>query len=206
VLLLPAPDAHDIAHDDRVIPDCWEDDVVDAEPLASAPFVPSLELSSSDEASCECSADGAGDVLRPFLASVCVAVPLPLLHAPAASPPVLAKMHARKKRVASDEGAVRRSSRIASKKKQEAAKADGVAAVQELIARACGAIAKEGAFDDAAKASYLRLFSSQLSAPVIGAIEALIKQVKKSKKAKGNGKAKGKGKKGSSVSLDIVSL
>jgi hypothetical protein len=122
---------------------------------------------------------------------------------------LITEKHARKKKAATADGSVRRSSRIASKKKEEAAKADGISAVQELIARACGAIAKDGSFDDAAKASYLKLFSSQLQAPVILAIEALIKQVKKSKKAKGKCKGKGKGKKtggSAAASLDIASV
>jgi hypothetical protein len=154
----------------------------------------------------EPAAAGAGDVLRPFLANVSSAIPLPLLSAPPA-PSATATVHARKKRAASGDGTVHRSSCIASKKKQEATKAEGVATVQELIARACGAVAKEGSFNDATKASYLQLFSTQVPAPVILAIEALIKQVKKSKKAKGKGKAKAKGKKtGSFVSLDIASV
>jgi hypothetical protein len=122
---------------------------------------------------------------------------------------LIAEKHARKKKAATADGSVRRSSRIACKKKEEAAKADGISAIQELIARACGAIAKDGSFDDAAKASYLKLFSSQLPAPVILAIEALIKQVKKSKKAKGKCKGKGKGKKtggSAAASLDIASV
>jgi hypothetical protein len=221
VLLLPAPAAHVSdanGLDARIIPACWEDDVVDVVPLASEPIASGSELPALDGTSAalqmvqplpmiEATAAGAGDVLRPFLANVSSAIPLPLLPAPSA-PSSTATVHARKKRAAaSADGAVRRSSRIASKKKQEATKAEGVAAVQELIARACGAVAKEGSFDDAAKASYLRLFSTQLPAPVILAIEALIKQVKKSKKAKGKGKAKAKGKKtGSSVSLDIASV
>jgi hypothetical protein len=82
---------------------------------------------------------------------------------------LITEKHARKKKAATADGSVRQSLRIASKKKEEAAKADGVSAVQELIARTCGAIAKDGSFDDAAKASYLKLFSSQL--PLLSSLQ-----------------------------------
>jgi hypothetical protein len=85
--------------------------------------------------------------------------------------------------------AVRRSKRLASKKKQLGGGLETTSAVQELLARACGIIAKDGAFDDAAKAAYLKLFSSEIAAPVIQAIDSLIKQVKKVQK---NGRAKEK--------------
>jgi hypothetical protein len=52
----------------------------------------------------------------------------------------------------------------------EAEKVDCVSAVQELLSRACGAIAKDGAFDAAAKAAYTAMFLSQLAAPVIATI------------------------------------
>jgi hypothetical protein len=142
VLLLPAPAAYVInvnGLDACTIPACWEDNVVDVEPLASEPIASGSELSALDGTSgalqmvqplpiIEPAAAGTGDVLRPFLANVRSAIPLPLLPAPSASS-ATATVHARKKRAASGDGVVRRSSRIASKKKQEATKAEGVAAV-----------------------------------------------------------------------------
>jgi hypothetical protein len=68
-------------------------------------------------------ATGDAELLRPFLATVSSVVPQPLLPAPSTAPLLIAEKHARKKMPATADGSVCRSSRIASKKKEEAARA-----------------------------------------------------------------------------------
>jgi hypothetical protein len=198
---------------DRAVPSCWEDVVenaMDEAVLTSQPLLCAQPQHSSDDGVDALHAQppppsGAAEgPLRPFLDSVLSSLPVAILPAPSAVRAVEASLLGSAVALS----AVRRSKHFVSKKKQVGGGTETTSAVQELLARACGIIAKDGAFDDAAKAAYLKLFNSEIAAPVIQAIDSLIKQVKKVQK-NGKGKGKIKGKKSSSVaaaSLDIASV
>lgn len=53
--------------------------------------------------------------------------------------------------------------------------------MQDLLARVCGLPDPSAAFDDKGKEDYVSLFKTPLSAPIIKAIETLVKHVKKMK-------------------------
>ncbi|XP_014755578.1 uncharacterized protein LOC106866306 [Brachypodium distachyon] len=81
----------------------------------------------------------------------------------------------------------RRSGRVVAKKKGDVSCS---AAVQELLARVCGLLDPGAAFDDKSRDAFISMFKTPLSAPVIKAIETLVKQVKKMKTKSATAKGK----------------